>query len=426
MTHFGIICPAATGHINTMFPLVRELQRRGHQITVFGTPTLQQKVQAAGFGFGLIGETEFSPEKVAKFYTKLGELQGIAAVKYTINAIASRAEVNLRETPAVASSVGIEAFLVDQICFEGGTIAEHLNLPFITICSALPVNEENTVPPWIKTWDYNLASWAILRNQLGYFLFNRIRKPVREVISQYRQKWNLPAYSNEDDTYSKLAIISQEPAEFEFPRQNLPSYFHFTGPYHDNTGRPVIDFPFDKLNGKPLIYASMGTLQNRLQYIFKYIAEACAGLDAQLVISLGGSAEPESLGNLPGEPLVVKFAPQLELLEKASLVITHAGLNTTLESLRNGVPMVAIPVTNDQPGVAARIAWTGAGELLPLKGLDVPKLRSAVTKVLREDSYKLNVLKLQTAIYQAGGVNRAADIIEQVIVTGLPVVASGK
>ncbi len=421
MTHFGIICPGSTGHFNTMFPLVRELQRRAHQITIFGTPALQQRVQEAGFSFGLVGETEFSPETVAKMYAKLGELKGIAAVKYTINTIASRAEVNLRQIPVVAKASGIEAFLVDQICFEGSTIAEYLNLPFITICSALVVNEENTVPPFIKTWDYNLAWWAILRNQFGYFLFNRIRKPIREVISQYRQQWNLPGFSNEDNTYSKLAIISQEPAEFEFPRQNLPQYFHFTGPYHDNTGRPAIDFPFDKLNGKPLIYASMGTLQNRLQYIFRYIAEACAGLDAQLVISLGGSAEPESLGNLPGEPLVVKFAPQLELLEKASLVITHAGLNTTLESLRNGVPMVAIPVTNDQPGVAARIAWTGAGELLPLKGLDVPKLRSAITKVLKEDSFRLSALRLQEAINKAGGVNRAADIIEQVIATGKPV-----
>lgn len=88
----------------------------------------------------------------------------------------------------------------------------------------------------------------------------------------------------------------------------------------------MVEFPFDKLNGKPLIYASMGTLQNRLQYVFEYIAEACAELEAQLVISLGGSAVPETLPKLHGTPLVVKFAPQLELLQKASLVITHAGL----------------------------------------------------------------------------------------------------
>lgn len=68
----------------------------------------------------------------------------------------------------------------------------------------------------------------------------------------------------------------------------------------------------------------MGTLQNRLTGVFQKIASACEGLDAQLVISLGGSASPESLPELPGNPLVVKYAPQLELLQKATLMITHA------------------------------------------------------------------------------------------------------
>ncbi|RQH11362.1 glycosyl transferase family 1, partial [Okeania hirsuta] len=77
--------------------------------------------------------------------------------------------------------------------------------------------------------------------------------------------------------------------------------------------------------------------------------------DAQLVMSLGGSATPESLPNLPGNSLVVKYAPQLELLQKATLTITHAGMNTTLECLNNAVPMVAIPIAFDQPGVAARV-----------------------------------------------------------------------
>ncbi len=421
MTHFGIICPASTGHINTMFPLASELQRRGHQITVFTTPIMQAKVQAAGFGVRIVGESEFSVERVIKFYAELGELSGLAAVKYTINTIAKRADANLRDIPVAAKEEGIEALLVDQICFEGGTIAEYLNIPFITICSALLTNEEDTVPPWIRSWDYNLAWWARLRNQLGYFLFNRIKQPIQDVISEHRRKLNLSPYSGDESSYSKLVIISQQPVEFEFPRKNLPPHFHFTGPFHNATGRPNVDFRFDKLNGKPLIYASMGTIQNRLQYTFQYIAEACAPLNVQLVISLGGSTEPEALPKLSGEPLVVKYAPQLELLQKASLVITHAGLNTTLESLNNGVPMVAIPVTNDQPGVAARIAWTGVGEMIPLKSLNVPKLQAAVKRVLTEDSYRKNALKLQEAIHQAGGVNRAANIIEQAVATGKPV-----
>ena len=127
---------------------------------------------------------------------------------------------------------------------------------------------------------------------------------------------------------------------------------------------------------------------------------------------------------LPGSPLVVGYAPQLELLQKASLTITHAGLNTALESLSHGVPMVAIPITNDQPGVAARIAWTGCGEMVKLLDLNVTKLRSKIERVLTQDAYRNHAIRLQQANQQAGGVISAADIIEQVISTGKPVLAS--
>jgi zeaxanthin glucosyltransferase len=86
--------------------------------------------------------------------------------------------------------------------------------------------------------------------------------------------------------------------------------------------------------------------------------------------------------------------------------------------------MVAIPVTNDQPGVAARIAWTGTGEVVPLARVSVPKLREAVKLVLRQDSYKQNALRLQEAIRRAGGASRAADVIETVVATGKPVLSA--
>ncbi|MGK7885285.1 MAG: glycosyltransferase, partial [Crocosphaera sp.] len=169
-------------------------------------------------------------------------------------------------------------------------------------------------------------------------------------------------------------------------------------------------------------YASLGTIQNRLVQVFQQIAEACLGLDAQLVISLGGSAKPESLPPLAGSPLVVEYAPQLELLQKATLTITHAGMNTTLECLTNGVPMVAIPIANDQPGIAARIVWSGCGEAVPVNSVKVSKLRTAIQKVLTEDSYKQNALRLQAAIKKAGGVSRAIDIVEQAVSTRKPVI----
>lgn len=187
------------------------------------------------------------------------------------------------------------------------------------------------------------------------------------------------------------------------------------GPYHYSGSRTSVPFLYEQLTGQPLIYASLGTIQNRLLWVFRMIAEACKEFDVQLVISLGGGHNPDLLPDLPGKPVVVGYAPQLELLQKATLTISHAGMNTTLESLTNGVPIVAIPISNDQPGVASRIAWAGAGTMVPLGKVSVDKLRKAIKQVLTEDSYKKNAVCLQEAIRRAGGVRHAADIIEQVV-----------
>jgi zeaxanthin glucosyltransferase len=103
----------------------------------------------------------------------------------------------------------------------------------------------------------------------------------------------------------------------------------------------------------------LGTLQNRLPGVFRIIAEACAATDVQLVMGLGGGLEAEELGALTGNPLVMPYVPQPELLERASLMITHAGMNSALECLAYGVPAVAIPITHDQRNIAQR--WCGQG-----------------------------------------------------------------
>lgn len=422
MTHFGVICPNSIGHINAMLCLGRELQQRGHQVTLFAHLDVQAKIQTAGLGFQAIGEEEFPVGSMAASLGKLGELSGLAALRYTIQLLKQGTMVRLRDTPELIKKVGVEALLVDRVTSEGGTVAEYLGIPFITICNALLLHREPSIPPFHTTWEYNQAWWAILRNKMGYKILDSVTKPLRNITNEYRKKWHLPLDLDSRDRDGELAQLSQQPPEFEYPRQNLPPWFHFTGPYHSIASREPISFPYEQLSDKPLIYVSMGTIQNQLTWIFQNIAAACAELDVQLVISLGGSTKPELLPQLPGNPIVVEYAPQLELLPQATLTITHAGMNTTMESLRNGVPMVAIPITNDQPGVAARIVWTGTGELVPLKKASVSRLQKAIQRVLREDSYKKHALRLQEAIERAGGVKRAVDIIEKAISTGKRVV----
>ncbi|MBC6418122.1 MAG: glycosyltransferase [Prochloron sp. SP5CPC1] len=421
MTHFGIICPPGAGHLNPMTAIGHELRQRSHRVTIFTIPDGERTTLTAGLEFRAIGEQEFPRGAHAEFFAQLGKMSGLAGLRYTINRYEKGTAVFLRDAPPAMKEAGVEAVLVDQTHSEGETIAAFLDIPFITVCNALVLNREPDIPPFCTPWFYSSAWWARLRNRIIYSLVDRAGKTIKETIKHYRLSWKLPPYSHIAQYYSQLAQLSQQPPEFEFPRHHLPNCFHFTGPYSNSTIREPTPFPWEKLTGKPLIYASMGTIHNRFFWVFRDIASACAELDVQLVISLGNSAGEESLSEWAGNPLVVRYAPQLELLQKATLTITHSGLNTTLESLSNGVPMVAIPMTYDHPAIGARIVWTGTGEVVPLGKVSRETLREAERQVLTEDSYKKNARSLQEAIKRAGGVSRAADIIEKVVATGKPV-----
>lgn len=428
MTHFGIICPGLTGHLNPMCVLGRELQRRGHQVTLLGIPDIEPVVMKSGLNFWIIGKAEFPLGSLEQNYKKLGEMSGLAALNFTVRWLKRDAAMVFREAPEALKSGGVEVLVVDQISV-GSTVADFLNIPFITVCNALLINQDAGVPPYFTPWSYSNTWWAGLRNQIGNFVINRLLQQAWDFVVKQRREWKLPPYSSREESNSQLAQICQLPAEYDFPRVNLAPCFHYTGPLQDPSGLepvsfPSISFPFEKLTGKPLIYASLGTLQNRKPEIFQKIASACVGLEMQLVISLGNPNSQDSGSDLPGSPLVVPYAPHQQLIERSSLIITHAGMNTTLGALSSGVPLVAIPITNEQPGIAARIAWTGTGEVVPLRKLNVFRLRSAIMKVLSEESYKQNALRLQEAIGRSGGVSRAADIIEQVASTGKPVLGT--
>jgi MGT family glycosyltransferase len=158
----------------------------------------------------------------------------------------------------------------------------------------------------------------------------------------------------------------------------------------------------------------MGTILNGRVDVFRTIVAALAKhKDLQLVLSVGDQVDPKKIGPVPNNAIIVKKAPQLELLKQASVCITHAGLNTVLESLAQGVPQVAIPVTYDQPGVAARIANKQTGVVTSLDKLTADHLSALLNEVLSNGTYRDNARSLQKAIAEANGLSFAADLVEQ-------------
>jgi zeaxanthin glucosyltransferase len=421
MAHIGLLIPGALGHLNPASCLGRELQARGHEVTVFQVLDLEDAVRRTGLVYQAIGEEEFPLGRYNDYLVQLGALKGLAALRFTIRFFAFRSRMLCAEAPDLIRELDIEFLLVDEVEPAGAIVAEHLRLPYITLSNALTVYRESYIPPVFTAWAYSRSYPAKIRNRAGYLLQRVLAKEWLDTLNLQRREWRLTPYRAPEDFISPWGHLTQQPPCFDFPREHMPEQFHYTGPWHDTRVRPPVPFPFEKLDGRPLIYASMGTLQNQIQRVFREIAQACEGLHAQLVISLGGGAEPEQVTPLPGNPLVVSYAPQLELLSRAMLTVTHAGLNTVLESLSYGVPMVAIPVGNDQPGVAARVKWLGAGELLPLKQLRADRLRPVVKKVLEKEQYRLQARRLMLEIKRTDGVGRAADLIEQVLHEQRPV-----
>jgi zeaxanthin glucosyltransferase len=166
MTHFGIICPTANGHLNTMTPLGWELQQRGHRVTVFGPLDAQPNSLAAGLEFKAIAESDLPEGAILQMLAELGKMSGLQALQYTIACLKKAATAFLQETPKLIKENGVEALLVDQATPEGGSIAEYLDIPFVTVCSALVLNQGDiSVPPHFSPWTYNPAWWAKLRNQ---------------------------------------------------------------------------------------------------------------------------------------------------------------------------------------------------------------------------------------------------------------------
>jgi zeaxanthin glucosyltransferase len=137
--------------------------------------------------------------------------------------------------------------------------------------------------------------------------------------------------------------------------------------------------------------------------------------DVQLILSLGSQIAREQLGSVPDNTIVVQRAPQLEVLKKTAVCITHAGLNTVLESLAQGVPQVAIPIAFDQPGIAARIADKKTGLVTSLDKLTPDHLSDLIGEALSNPSYRQNSGKIQEAIRETDGLRLAAQRIEEAL-----------
>jgi len=412
----GFLSLPVPGHLNPMTALARKLQSRGHDVVFISLADVAPFVEAAGLPFVPCPEEAYPAGSLGKLVRRLSELSGEEALHFTVNAMMKGYTASLFESlPDTLSEAAVDALVLDQYQPYAELIPMHLGMPFVQVSNALHVDYTGRTPICFVDWPYQTGVDATARNMEGVRRARMLLEPVTAEAQAYARKVGLSVdWNNPHSTLSPLAWVTQCPREFDFgPAPDFPQ-FHYAGPFHDGRGRMDFDFPWQRLTSQPIVYASMGTLQNGLVDIFRSITQAAVGLkQLQFVLAVGGQLDPKQLGAIPANVMVVSYAPQIEVLKRSSLCITHAGLNTVLESLASGVPMLALPITNDQPGVAARIAEKKVGVVLSPDHASPQNFVAAINQVLGDSTFPDNVQRMQEAIHRIDGLSIAAGILER-------------
>jgi zeaxanthin glucosyltransferase len=411
----AFVCPPVSGHLNPMTTLARELQSRNHDVVFVSMPDAERSVRAAGLAFMPCAAKEFPAGSLNERLRQRSKLQGQEALRAILQDIAARTEGMLTSLPEVLTAAGVGAVVLDTVLFYTELVPMSLGMPYAHVANALHSDCSGYTPIFLFDWPHETTPGALARNRKGVESYLEMLAPIISIGKAYAKRVGLDVeWENPSATISKLAWITQTPREFDFESSHWPPQFHHTGPFYDGTGRIEVNFPWHRWTGEPLVYASMGTLQNGLENVFGAIAEAAMlHRDVQVVLSVGNHLDPKQIGPLPRNAIVVNRAPQLELLKRASICVTHAGLNTVLEALAQGVSQVAIPVTADQPGVGARITEKKTGLVVSLKELTGPHLSHILDEVLNTSTYRDNARYFQKAIAETNGLSKAADLLEQ-------------
>jgi UDP:flavonoid glycosyltransferase YjiC (YdhE family) len=415
--------------LNPTFALARKLHNRGHCIHYFGIPDTADRIRSQGFDFTPVFSGAFPEGTLAKQYES--EAQGN---RYGIEEFRDRFRstcdlLRKGELDSATRHVHPDILLTSSGTPWVGIAACQTGIPVITFSSTLISVEDPAIPPFKTnlipkgTWSSQLRIWLEWKK---LFLYRRL----------YSKDWNISkdlkalardcGYPVEKidfrvETWPRLLLpeLVFFPEALDFPRPRKPKGAFFIEAAVD-IERKDGDFPWDRLDDKPLVYCTLGSLlpfkyPARASQFFQMFMDAMAQRPAlQGVVTIGNYLNADQF-NCPENVLIASVAPQVEVLKRASLMVSHGGVTGVKESALMGVPMLLIPISYDEFGNAARIVYHGLGERLRLQEVSAVEMGRLIDRVLKDPSYsaraKLISEKLLNLEHQSPGVSIIEDVL---------------
>lgn len=375
----------AHGHTNPTLGVVKELVSRGHKVWYYSYNDFCDKIKSAGATFISLNDYDCEQKLNAKDSTKIGKDLAFSTKVLVDTTLALDdkviAEIKKLEPDCIVS---------DSMALWGKAVAMKLGIPYI--CST-------------TTFAFNKYSAKVMKQSifdLIKFLLSmpKISKQIKRLASNGYPVKSIVDIIGSDDNANTIVYTSPEFQPFS---QTFSQKYTFVGPIVRTASEHI-----KKIRDK-LIYISMGTVNNDMMSFYKSCIDAFSDTDYQLIMSVGNLVNIKDFGQLPENISIYSFVDQIAVLKKADVFVSHCGMNSVSESLYYEVPLVMLPQTNEQQGVAQRVAELGAG--VKLDKFDSKSLLKSVNSVICNDEYKQNANKISQSFKQCTGAKGAADKI---------------
>jgi MGT family glycosyltransferase len=373
------------GHTNPTLVLSKELQKRGNTVLYYSTETFKKRIDDAGLTY-----RSYSPHEY--------DSNNIGNVAIFAKKLIERTEFEVEYLLPVLQKEKPDLIVHDSFAVWGKMLSQLLGIPAVSVFTTMALN-----------FPIAFSHPAIGFPMIGQ-LFSNGKNTMRTYLryKKLASSYDLPTDSFSQFIFSKERLNIVLTSSFFHPlTQTLGNNFEFVGPLlPTETGELYKEFDPQK----KLVYLSMGTMFNKNLALFHQFVNAFSGTDYQVLVSLGGGLD--SIGDVPKNVIVKKFVPQLRVLQHTDVFISHGGMNSVSESLSAGVPLLLLPQMFEQQVNASRVAALGAGIYYKKKKITKDDLLRSVEALLHEKKYKDNALKIKATFQEAGGVKRAADLIE--------------
>ncbi|MDD6203280.1 MAG: glycosyltransferase [Lachnospiraceae bacterium] len=388
MSKIVFFCIPAHGHTNPTLGVVKELVNRGHQVLYYSYNAMREKIETAGATFVACDDYDIEQKLTPKDAARVGKDLAFSTRILVDTTLALDDKVC-----ADMEQMKPDCIVADSMAVWGKAVAMKLNIPFVSSTT---------------TFAFNRDSSKIMKQSIGELLkmivsMPKVNKDIKRLQDKgYPIKSILDIMQNDNDTHT---IVYTSP-EFQPSSNTFSDKYAFVGPsIRPATGK--IEKTKDKL-----VYISMGTVNNDLLSLYHQFIAAFSKTDYQVILSVGNLVPMEKFKNLPENISVFTSVDQIAVLQKADVFISHCGMNSVNESLYFKVPLVMLPQTKEQGGVANRVSQLGAG-LQPPK-TDAASILDAVNNVLNTPSYKENAVTIAEGFRRCPGAKGAADKILRV------------